>query len=335
MKVNKEDFEVFIKIDSFDSLLPYKPGSSFFGNTFDINKIVVGTEKNPNKKIISSESHLKQRQKAYKKFNNNISSLYDEFKKLPENFDFPVLTEKIEIEEEMIDEKALEFIRFINKREIKINSSDVLDYDLGFAQSTTVFSVFKDETEDDFIPEISSPTNVNNTTINNNNITNQTNVENKNINEINQTLKTKVEKTWEKIIESKVESKTDEITKNFYNSTQVKNNIENTIVNSFTLEQKIDNIVNQKTENTQINQQSVFINEINNTIFTATKTVEKNIETKLETVIKEVQKQQKFDKDEILTDLRKTLQQEKEEQKTLQKQNKQFVDKSIKDFLRS
>lgn len=336
MKVNKEDFEVFIQIDPFDSLLPYKPGSSFFGSTFDINKVIVGTEKNPNKKLDIDDSRLKQRQKSYKKYNNNISSLYDKFKTLPDNFSFPLLSDNVEMEEILIDEKALEFLKFLNKREIKINSEDILNYDLGFSESMSLFIGFKNESEeeDDFT-DFLNPTSINNTTINNQTVLNQTTIEKNSTNKINQFLKTNVEKTWEKIIESKVESKTNDVTNNFFNTNEFKNNINNTINNSSTLEQKIDNIVNQKTENNQFNQQTVMINQINNTIVQATKTIEKNIESKLETVVKEVHSQQMFDKNEILSELRKTIQREKEENKSLQKQNIQSVDKTLKDFLRS
>ena len=336
MKINKEDFEIFIQIDPFDSLLPYKPGSSFFGNTFDINKVIVGTEKNPNKKLDIDNNRLKQRQKSYKKYNHNISSLYDKFKTLPQDFNFPLLSDNVEIEEILIDEKALEFLKFLNKREIEINSEDVLNYDLGFSKSMSLFGGFKDEsTEDDEVVDFLNPTNITNTTINNQNILNQTTIEKSTTNKINQFLKTNVEKTWEKIIESKVDSKANDITNNFFNTNEFKNNINNTIVNSSTLEQKIDNIVNNKTENNQINQQTVMINQINNTIVEATKTIEKNIESKLETVVKEVHHQQMFDKNEILTELRRTIQREKEENKSLQKQNIQSVDKTLKDFLRS
>ncbi len=336
MKINKEDFDVFVKIDPFDSLLPYKPGSSFFGNTFDINKVIVGTEKNPNKKLNINDARLKQRQKSYKKYNNNISSLYDKFKTLPDNFEFPLLSDNTEVQEILIDEKALEFLKFLNKREIKINSEDILNYDLGFSESLSLFSGFKSESEEeDEATDFISPTNVNNTTINNQNVLNQTTIEKNSTNKINQLLKTNVEKTWEKIIESKVESKTSDMTNNFFNTNEFKNNINNTIVNSSTLEQKIDNIVNQKTENNQYNQQTVLINQINNTIIEATKTVEKNIESKLQTVVKEVHSQQMFDKNEILSELRKTIVREKEENKSLQKQNIQSVDKTLKDFLRS
>jgi hypothetical protein len=336
VKINKEDFDVFVKIDPFDSLLPYKPGSSFFGNTFDINKVIVGTEKNPNKKLNINDARLKQRQKSYKKYNNNISSLYDKFKTLPDNFEFPLLSDNTEVQEILIDEKALEFLKFLNKREIKINSEDILNYDLGFSESLSLFSGFKSESEEeDEATDFISPTNVNNTTINNQNVLNQTTIEKNSTNKINQLLKTNVEKTWEKIIESKVESKTSDMTNNFFNTNEFKNNINNTIVNSSTLEQKIDNIVNQKTENNQYNQQTVLINQINNTIIEATKTVEKNIESKLQTVVKEVHSQQMFDKNEILSELRKTIVREKEENKSLQKQNIQSVDKTLKDFLRS
>ena len=336
MKINKEDFDVFIKIDPFDSLLPYKPGSSFFGNTFDIKKVIVGTEKNPNKKLDINDIHLKQRQKSYKKFNNNISSLFDKFKTLPDDFDFPLLTENVEVEEILIDEKALEFLKFLNKREIIINSEDVLNYDLGFSVALSLFSGFKDDSnEEDEITDFFNPTNVNNTTINNQNITNQTTIEKNSTNKINQLLKSKVEKTWEKIIESKVESKANDITNNYFNTNEFKNNINNTIQNSTTLEQKIDNIVNQKTENNHYNQQTVLINQIQQTVVEATKTIEKNIESKLETVVKEVHNQQIYDKNEILTELRRTIQREKEENKSLQKQNIQSVDKTLKDFLRS
>ena len=336
MKINKEDFDVFVKIDAFDSLLPYKPGSSFFGNTFDINKVIVGTEKNPNKKLDINDARLKQRQKSYKKYNNNISSLYDKFKTLPDDFEFPLLSDTTEVQEILIDEKALEFLKFLNKREIKINSEDILNYDLGFSESLSLFSGFKSESEEeDEATDFISPTNVNNTTINNQNVLNQTTIEKNSTNKINQLLKTNVEKTWEKIIESKVESKTSDMTNNFLNTNEFKNNINNTIVNSSTLEQKIDNIVNQKTENNQYNQQTVLINQINNTIIEATKTVEKNIESKLQTVVKEVHSQQIFDKNEILSELRRTIVREKEENKSLQKQNIQSVDKTLKDFLRS
>lgn len=336
MKINKEDFDVFVKIDAFDSLLPYKPGSSFFGNTFDINKVIVGTEKNPNKKLDINDARLKQRQKSYKKYNNNISSLYDKFKTLPDDFEFPLLSDTTEVQEILIDEKALEFLKFLNKREIKINSEDILNYDLGFSESLSLFSGFKSESEEeDEVTDFISPTNVNNTTINNQNVLNQTTIEKNSTNKINQLLKTNVEKTWEKIIESKVESKTSDMTNNFFNTNEFKNNINNTIVNSSTLEQKIDNIVNQKTENNQYNQQTVLINQINNTIIEATKTVEKNIESKLQTVVKEVHSQQMFDKNEILSELRRTIVREKEENKSLQKQNIQSVDKTLKDFLRS
>jgi hypothetical protein len=336
VKINKEDFDVFVKIDAFDSLLPYKPGSSFFGNTFDINKVIVGTEKNPNKKLDINDARLKQRQKSYKKYNNNISSLYDKFKTLPDDFEFPLLSDTTEVQEILIDEKALEFLKFLNKREIKINSEDILNYDLGFSESLSLFSGFKSESEEeDEVTDFISPTNVNNTTINNQNVLNQTTIEKNSTNKINQLLKTNVEKTWEKIIESKVESKTSDMTNNFFNTNEFKNNINNTIVNSSTLEQKIDNIVNQKTENNQYNQQTVLINQINNTIIEATKTVEKNIESKLQTVVKEVHSQQMFDKNEILSELRRTIVREKEENKSLQKQNIQSVDKTLKDFLRS
>jgi hypothetical protein len=336
VKINKEDFDVFVKIDAFDSLLPYKPGSSFFGNTFDINKVIVGTEKNPNKKLDINDARLKQRQKSYKKYNNNISSLYDKFKTLPDDFEFPLLSDTTEVQEILIDEKALEFLKFLNKREIKINSEDILNYDLGFSESLSLFSGFKSESEEeDEATDFISPTNVNNTTINNQNVLNQTTIEKNSTNKINQLLKTNVEKTWEKIIESKVESKTSDMTNNFLNTNEFKNNINNTIVNSSTLEQKIDNIVNQKTENNQYNQQTVLINQINNTIIEATKTVEKNIESKLQTVVKEVHSQQIFDKNEILSELRRTIVREKEENKSLQKQNIQSVDKTLKDFLRS
>jgi hypothetical protein len=336
VKINKENFDVFIKIDPFDSLLPYKPGSSFFGNTFDINNVIVGTEKNPNKKLDINDIHLKQRQKSYKKFNNNISSLYDKFKTLPEDFEFPLLSDNVEIEEILIDEKSLEFLKFLNKREMTINSEDILNYDLGFSQTLSLFSGFKDESnEEDEITDFLNPTSINNTTINNQNILNKTTIEKTTSNQINQLLKTSVEKTWEKIIESKVESKANDVTNNFFTSNEFKNNINTTIENSSTLQQRIDNIVNQKTENNQINQQTVLINQIQQTVVEATKTIEKNIESKLQTVVKEVHNQQVFDKNEILTELRRTLQREKEENKSLQKQNIQSVDKTLKDFLRS
>lgn len=336
MKVNKEDFDVFIKIDPFDSLLPYKPGGSFFGSTFDINKVIVGTEKNPNKKLDIDDSRLKQRQKSYKKYNNNILSLYDKFKTLPDDFNFPLLSDNVEVEEILIDEKALEFLKFLNKREMIINSEDVLNYDLGFSESMSLFSGFKNESEEENeVTDFLNPTSITNTTINNQSVLNQTTIKKNSTNKINQFLKTNVEKTWEKIIESKIESKTNDVTNNFFNTNEFKNNINNTIVNSSSLEQKIDNIVNQKTENNQNNQQTVMINQINNTIVQATKTIEKNIESKLETVVKEVHSQQMFDKNEILTELRRTIIREKEENKSLQKQNIQSVDKTLKDFLRS
>ena len=335
MKVNKEDFDVFVKIDPFDSLLPYKPGGSFFGSTFDVNKILVGTEKSSNKTIEDSGSQFKQRQKSYKKFNNNISSLYDKFKTLPDNFEFPILSEENEVEEILIDEKALEFLKFLNKREVKINSDDILNYDLGFSETLSLFSGFKNETTEEESEDLINPTNINNTTINNQNILNKTNIEKISNNKINNILKTQVEKTWEKIIESKVESKASDVTNNYLTSNEFKNNIDTTINNSSSLEQKIDNIVNQKTENNQINQQTILINQIQQTVVEATKTIEKNIESKLQTVVKEVHNQQVYDKNEILTELRRTLQREKEENKSLQKQNIQSVDKTLKDFLRS
>ena len=262
--------------------------------------------------------------------------MYDKFKTLPDDFEFPLLSDTTEVQEILIDEKALEFLKFLNKREIKINSEDILNYDLGFSESLSLFSGFKSESEEeDEVTDFISPTNVNNTTINNQNVLNQTTIEKNSTNKINQLLKTNVEKTWEKIIESKVESKTSDMTNNFFNTNEFKNNINNTIVNSSTLEQKIDNIVNQKTENNQYNQQTVLINQINNTIIEATKTVEKNIESKLQTVVKEVHSQQIFDKNEILSELRRTIVREKEENKSLQKQNIQSVDKTLKDFLRS
>jgi hypothetical protein len=335
VKVNKEDFDVFVKIDPFDSLLPYKPGGSFFGSTFDVNKILVGTEKSSNKTIEDSGSQFKQRQKSYKKFNNNISSLYDKFKTLPDNFEFPILSEENEVEEILIDEKALEFLKFLNKREVKINSDDILNYDLGFSETLSLFSGFKNETTEEESEDLINPTNINNTTINNQNILNKTNIEKISNNKINNILKTQVEKTWEKIIESKVESKASDVTNNYLTSNEFKNNIDTTINNSSSLEQKIDNIVNQKTENNQINQQTILINQIQQTVVEATKTIEKNIESKLQTVVKEVHNQQVYDKNEILTELRRTLQREKEENKSLQKQNIQSVDKTLKDFLRS
>jgi uncharacterized coiled-coil protein SlyX len=335
VKINKENFDVFIKIDPFDSLLPYKPGSSFFGNTFDVNKILVGTEKNPNKTIEDSSSRLKQRQKSYKKYNNNISSLYDKFKSLPDNFEFPLLTEENEIEEILIDEKALEFLKFLNKREVKINSEDILSYDLGFTETLSLFNGFKSETIEEEIDDFINPTNISNTTINNQNVLNQTTIEKNSTNKINNIVKTQVEKTWEKIIESKVESKKSDVINNFFTSNEFKNTVDTTINNSSSLQQKIDNIVNQKTENNQINQQTILINQIQQTVVEATKTIEKNIESKLQTVVKEVHNQQVFDKNEILTELRRTIQREKEENKSLQKQNIQSVDKTLKDFLRS
>ena len=42
------------------------------------------------------------------------------------------------MQEILIDEKALEFLKFLNKREIKINSEDILNYDLGFSEFITV-----------------------------------------------------------------------------------------------------------------------------------------------------------------------------------------------------
>ena len=331
--LNKETFEIFESLNIFDSLLPYKLSNSIYNDIFPTSKIVVGTDKNPNQQHKDLDISFYSRQKTYKSYSNINNSFYDEFNNY--STDFPYQKDDRNIQEDiLISEESKKFLEFFNRKEPSINQQNILGYDYGFQNQNSFITLISsfEEIEDNEIIETTTPTIEKKIVdrlekiIDKKEIFNNTNTE------------TKTESIIEKIWEKKQEEITQNNINNTTNTTYVNNVNENNIVTNVLNEKTLHNTVteNFKSENkTTLNIEQNIINEINNTITKLTTNSEKIVETKLEKVVKEIHHQNKADLSEAVMMMKKLINEEKFENKSIQKNGKKEVDKTLEDFLRS
>lgn len=331
--INKESFEIFESLSIFDSLLPYKLSNSIYNKIFPSDKIVVGTEKNPNQQFKDLDISLYFRQKSYKSFQNNINSSYDEFNNYSGDFQLQKSDTNIE-DEILISEESKKFLDFFNKKQIQINQQNIFDYDYGFQSQNSFVSISStfEEIEESQTIETSVPINEKTVVeklekiIDKKEIFNNTNKETK--------TESIIEKIWEKKQEDIVQNEVNNTVNNTYVNNVESHDITTNIINEKTLYNNLTE--NFKSENNITNNiQQNILNEINNTITKITTESEKNVEVRLEKVVKEIHHQNKADITDAMVMIKKMIDQEKTENKTIQKNSKKELDKTLEDFLRS
>lgn len=329
--INKETFEIFESLNIFDSLLPYKLSNSVYNQIFPDNKIVVGTEKNPNQQYKDLDASFYSRQKSYKSFHNNSKSSYDEFSNY--SGDYP-LKKTDDIEEEiLISNESKKFLEFFNKKEPTINQQNILGFDYGFQNKNSFISFVElsEELEEQSTSVVNFPS-------------------------IEKSVVEKIEKIIDKkeiFNTSEKETKTESIIEKIWEKKQediIQNNqttINNTVVNKISENKTISSVINENTlhnnitenfnsqNNSTYNIEQNILNEINNTITKITNNTEKVVENKLEKVVKEIHHQNKVDLSDAIIMMKKMIQEEKIENKSIQKNSKKEIDKTLEDFLRS
>lgn len=330
--INKETFEIFESLNAFDSLLSYKLSNSIYNKIFPSHKIVVGTEKNPNLQNKDLDASFYFRQKSYKSFNNSIDSYFDEF----DNYitEYVLKKNKTTSEEILISEESKKFLDFFNKQDPVNIQQNVLGYDYGFQNKnffTPLLSV-----DEEKIDEIQSN---NSSSIVEKNVIEKIEkiVDNKeifNISEKETKTQSIIEKIWEKKQEDVIEENSQTILNNSVLNNISENNVINNVLNKKTLHNSIVENYNSQS-NTTNNLEQNILNEIKNSISNITLNSEKIVESKIEKVVKEIHHQNKADLSEAIIVMKKMLQEEKNENKFIQKNSKKELDKTLEDFLRS
>lgn len=330
--INKETFEIFESLNIFDSLLPYKLSNSIYNKIFPDHKIVVGTEKNPNQQHKDLDASFYSRQKSYKTFSNVNNSSYDGFTNYSGDYPFKK-PESIE-EEILISEESKKFLMFFNKKEPTLNQQNILGYEYGFESinSFVSFVEFSEELEEESVSTINIPS-VEKTVVEKI----EKIIEKKEIfNTPDKESKTEsiIEKIWEKKQEDIIQNNSETVVNNNFVNQNVESKTINNILNEKTLHNNITETFNSQ-NNSTLNIEQNILTQINNSITKITNNTEKVVENKLEKVVKEIHHQNKVDLSDAIMLMKKMIQEEKIENKSIQKNSKKEIDKTLEDFLRS
>ncbi len=330
MKINKEIFEVFEPVDKFDTLLDYQTGSTVFGELFDSSKIIIGDDKDPNRKFVSNFDYLQSKPRSYKTFYPSLSA-YEKFDTLPDNFRYPINRQANE-PNILVAEEAQQFLELLNKKSYITNPNNIFNYELESSQVEFIsFPSLDLESDISNSESISYPVVQKSTNIINNE--NQSVIsESKTIRE-NKTVE-KLEKIWEKIVETKQDEIKQEQVKNIENQF---NKIEKSIENQYNQ----SNITNSKTENTNntfldnrvLNQNRS--NEYNQYFEHVTEVINQNIDQKITKVVTEINNTINISQSDLLSQVKKIVQSSKEESEASKKEISQNTTKILKEFMRS
>ncbi len=330
MKINKETFEVFEPVDKFDTLLDYQTGSTVFGELFDSSKIIIGDDKDPNRKFVSNYDHLQNKPKSYKSFFPGLS-VFQKFNSLPDNFNYPINKQTNE-PNILVAKEAQEFLKLFNKKSYTTNPDNIFDYDLESSQIEFIsFQISNQEADVSDSESVSYPVLQKSTNVINNEIQNV--VKESKVLKENHTVE-KLEKIWEKI----VETKKDELKQEQINNIENKfNKIENSIQNDY----KQNNIVNTQTLNTNNTfLDNTILNQNNKTEFNQyfeniTEVINKNLDQKITNVVNEINNTINISQTDLLLQVKKIVQSSKEESEANKKEISQNTTKILKDFMRS
>lgn len=330
MKINKEIFEVFEPVDKFDTLLDYQTGSTVFGELFDSSKIIIGDDKDPNRKFESNFDYLQSKPRSYKTFHPSLSA-YEKFDTLPDNFQYPINRQTNE-PNILVAEEAQQFMKLLNKKSYITNPNNIFNYELEPSQVEFItFPSLDLESDISNSESVSYPVTQKSTNIINN--------ENKSVISETKTIREnktveKLEKIWEKIVETKQDEIKQEQVKNIENQF---NKIEKSIENQYNQ----SNITNSKTENTNntfldnrvLNQNR--LNEYNQYFEHVTEVINQNIDQKITKVVTEINNTINISQSDLLSQVKKIVQSSKEESEASKKEISQNTTKILKDFMRS
>ena len=329
MKILREEFEIFEPVDKFDTLLDFQTGSVVYGSLFDISKVIIGDDKNPERKFECSHKHLENKPKIYKSF-NPILSAYEKFSSYPKSFEYPVVDNN-DKEEILVSQESKEFLRMFKKSSFSTNPDNIFSYNIESSniEFITLLSSIneKEEMINTSLTTMPSEKVINNQT--KETITNHI----EKISNHKDTSKI-IEKTWQTILEKKIDTKTIKET----NNTIAK--IEEIAKDVSRISNNNSYFTNSKTNHTNTfnnisNNQNITNNEINQVVNQVEKKVIQQFDTKINEAIVQINQHIHEERKDMFDQFRKIVKDNSEENSNTQKKIINNVDKTLKDFLRS
>ena len=282
MKILREEFEIFEPVDKFDTLLDFQTGSVVYGSLFDVSKVVIGDDKNPERKFECSHKHLENKPKIYKSF-NPILSTYEKFSSYPASFEYPVVDNNNK-EEILVSEESKEFLRMFKKSSFSTNPDNIFSYNIESSniEFITLLSSSgeKEEILNPVLTTMPSEKIINNLT--------QETINN-NIEKISNHKDTSkiIEKTWQTILEKKLDNKTIKETNNTISK------IEEIVKDASNISNNNNFFSNSKTNQTNIlnnfnNNQNITNNEMTQVVNQIEKKVVQQFDTKINEAITQI-----------------------------------------------
>jgi hypothetical protein len=329
LKILREEFEIFEPVDKFDTLLDFQTGSVVYGSLFDISKVIIGDDKNPERKFECSHKHLENKPKIYKSF-NPILSAYEKFSSYPKSFEYPVVDNN-DKEEILVSQESKEFLRMFKKSSFSTNPDNIFSYNIESSniEFITLLSSIneKEEMINTSLTTMPSEKVINNQT--KETITNHI----EKISNHKDTSKI-IEKTWQTILEKKIDTKTIKET----NNTIAK--IEEIAKDVSRISNNNSYFTNSKTNHTNTfnnisNNQNITNNEINQVVNQVEKKVIQQFDTKINEAIVQINQHIHEERKDMFDQFRKIVKDNSEENSNTQKKIINNVDKTLKDFLRS
>ena len=329
MKILREEFEIFEPVDKFDTLLDFQTGSVVYGSLFDVSKVVIGDDKNPERKFECSHKHLENKPKIYKSF-NPILSTYEKFSSYPASFEYPVVDNNNK-EEILVSEESKEFLRMFKKSSFSTNPDNIFSYNIESSniEFITLLSSSgeKEEILNPVLTTMPSEKIINNLT--------QETINN-NIEKISNHKDTSkiIEKTWQTILEKKLDNKTIKETNNTISK------IEEIVKDASNISNNNNFFSNSKTNQTNIlnnfnNNQNITNNEMTQVVNQIEKKVVQQFDTKINEAITQINQHIHEERKDMFDQFKKIVKNNSEENSNNQKKIINNVDKTLRDFLRS
>jgi hypothetical protein len=329
LRILREDFEVFEPVDKFDTLLDFQTGSVVYGGLFDVSKVVIGDDKDPERKFECSHKHLENKPKIYKSF-NPIFSAYEKFSSYPKSFEYPVIDNN-EKEEILVSEESKEFLRMFKQSSFSTNPDNIFSYNIESTNIEFITLLSSSNEKEEIVSPLLS------TMPSEKIINNQTKeTVNNNIEKISNYKDTSkiIEKTWQSILEKKIDSKT------IKESNNTISKIEEIVKDVSKVNNNNNYFSNLKTNNTNTinninNNQNITNNEINQVVNQVEKKVIQQFDTKINEAIIQINQHIHEERKDMFDEFRKIVKSNSEENSNNQKKIINNVDKTLKDFLRS
>ena len=329
MKILREEFEIFEPVDKFDTLLDFQTGSVVYGSLFDVSKVVIGDDKNPERKFECSHKHLENKPKIYKSF-NPILSAYEKFSSYPKSFEYPVVDNN-DKEEILVSQESKEFLKMFKKSSFFTNPDNIFSYNIESSNIEFITLLSSINEKEEMI-------NTSLTTMPSEKVINNQTKEtiNNHIEKISNHKDTSkiIEKTWQTILEKKIDTKTIKET----NNTIAK--IEEIAKDVSKISNNNSYFTNSKTNHTNTfnnisNNQNITNNEINQVVNQVEKKVIIQFDTKINEAITQINQHFHEERKDMFDQFRKIVKDNSEENSNNQKKIINNVDKTLKDFLRS